>query len=169
MALESRTRPSVLSLTRQNLEPARAEPGDGNLCARGAYVLAPADLDGGDGGLVTLLATGSEVAIALKAREILRGEGIDASVVSMPCWELFEAQTEEYRARVLGAGAVRVAVEAACPLGWDRYTGPDGAMVGMDGFGASAPAADLYAHFGITAEAVARAARQCLKAGSGAG
>ena len=164
LALESRTRPSVLSLTRQNLEPARAEPGDGNLCARGAYVLAPADLEAG-GHRVTLLATGSEVAIALGARKILRGEGIDASVVSMPCWELFEAQTEEYRARVLGAGAVRVAVEAACPLGWDRYIGPDGAMVGMDGFGASAPAADLYAHFGITAEAVAEAARQCLKAG----
>ncbi len=112
---------------------------------------------------MTLLATGSEVAIALEAREILRGEGIDASVVSMPCWELFDAQTEEYRAEVLGAGAVRVAVEAASPFGWDRYIGPDGAMVGMDGFGASAPAADLYAHFGITAEAVAEAARKCLK------
>ena len=118
---------------------------------------------------MTLLATGSEVAIALGAREILRGEGIDAAVVSMPCWELFEAQTEEYRAEVLGAGAVRVAVEAASSFGWDRYIGPDGAMVGMGGFGASAPGADLYAHFGITAEAVAEAARQCLKAGSGAG
>ena len=169
LAVENRTSPSVISLTRQNLEPARAEPGDENLCARGAYVLAPADLEAGDGGRVTLLATGSEVAIALEAREILRGEGIDASVVSMPCWELFEAQTEEYRAEVLGAGAVRVAVEAASPFGWDRYTGPDGAMVGMDGFGASAPAADLYAHFDITAEAVAEAARQCLKAGPAAG
>ncbi|MCH8137719.1 MAG: transketolase, partial [Proteobacteria bacterium] len=173
LALENRASPSVLSLTRQNLEPARVEAGDENLCARGAYVLAPADLDAGDGEAggrrVTLLATGSEVAIALGAREILRGEGIDASVVSMPCWELFEAQTEEYRAEVLGAGAVRVAVEAASSFGWDRYIGPDGAMVGMGGFGASAPAADLYAHFGITAEAVAEAARQCLKAGSGAG
>jgi transketolase len=164
LALESRTSPSVISLTRQNLEPARIEAGDENLCARGAYVLTPADLEGGDGRRVTLLATGSEVAIALRARKILRGEGIDASVVSMPCWELFEAQTEEYRARVLGAGAPRVAVEAASSLGWDRYIGPDGAMVGMGGFGASAPAADLYAHFGITAEAVAEAARQCLKA-----
>ena len=169
LAVENRASPSVISLTRQNLEPARIEAGDENLCARGAYVLAPSDLEGGDGRRVTLLATGSEVAIALGAREILRGEGIDASVVSMPCWELFEAQTEEYRAEVLGAGAVRVAVEAASPLGWDRYIGPDGAMVGMGGFGASAPAADLYAHFGITAEAVAEAARQCLKAGSGAG
>ena len=174
LALQNRTGPSILSLTRQNLEPARADAGDENLCARGAYVLAPADLapgdgEAGDGRRVTLLATGSEVAIALWAREILRADGIDASVVSMPCWELFEAQTEEYRARVLGAGAVRVAVEAAGPLGWDRYIGPDGAMVGMDGFGASAPAADLYAHFGITAEAVAEAARKCLKAGSGAG
>ncbi|MCH7542950.1 MAG: transketolase [Proteobacteria bacterium] len=168
LALENRASPSVLSLTRQNLEPARIEAGEENLCARGAYVLAPADLEAG-GRLVTLLATGSEVAIALGAREILRADGIDASVVSMPCWELFEAQTEEYRARVLGAGAVRVAVEAASPLGWDRYTGPGGAMVGMGGFGASAPAADLYAHFGITAEAVAEAARKCLKAGSGAG
>ena len=178
LALENRASPSVISLTRQNLEPVRAEAGEENLCARGAYVLAPADLEAGvgeagvgedgDGGRVTLLATGSEVAIALGAREILRGEGIDASVVSMPCWELFEAQTEEYRARVLGAGAVRVAVEAASPMGWDRYIGADGAMVGMGGFGASAPAADLYAHFGITAEAVAEAARQCLKAGSAA-
>jgi transketolase len=173
LALENRARPSVLSLTRQNLKPARLEAGDDNLCARGAYVLAPADLEpgdgeAGDGRRVTLLATGSEVAIALEARELLRGEGIDASVVSMPCWELFEAQTEEYRARVLGAGAPRVAVEAACRLGWDRYIGVDGAMVGMDGFGGSAPAADLYAHFGITAEAVAEAARHCLMAGSGA-
>ena len=174
LAVENRTSPSVISLTRQNLEPARIEAGDENLCARGAYVLAPADLEAGDGEAgdgrrVTLLATGSEVAIALGAREILRGEGIDAAVVSMPCWELFEAQTEEYRAEVLGAGAVRVAVEAASSFGWDRYIGPDGAMVGMGGFGASAPGADLYAHFGITAEAVAEAARQCLKAGSGAG
>ena len=169
LALENRASPSVISLTRQNLEPVRAEAGEENLCARGAYVLAPADLEAGDGGRVTLLATGSEVAIALEAREILRREGIDASVVSMPCWELFEAQTEEYRARVLGAGAVRVAVEAASPMGWDRYIGAGGAMVGMGGFGASAPAADLYAHFGITAEAVAEAARKCLKAGSAAG
>ncbi|MCH7710733.1 MAG: transketolase [Proteobacteria bacterium] len=173
LALENRASPSVISLTRQNLEPVRAEAGEENLCARGAYVLAPADLEAGvgeagDEGRVTLLATGSEVAIALGAREILRADGIDASVVSMPCWELFEAQTEEYRARVLGAGAVRVAVEAASPMGWDRYIGADGAMVGMGGFGASAPAADLYAHFGITAEAVAEAARQCLKAGSAA-
>ena len=174
MALESRTSPSVISLTRQNLEPGRIEAGDENLCSRGAYVLAPADLEAGDGEAgdgrrVTLLATGSEVAIALGAREILRGEGIDAAVVSMPCWELFEAQTEEYRAEVLGAGAVRVAVEAASSFGWDRDNGPDGAMGGMGGFGASAPGAGLYAHFGITAEAVAEAARQCLKARSGGG
>ena len=173
------TLPPCSTARSTSTEPARIEAGDENLCARGAYVLAPADLEAGDGEAgdgeagdgrrVTLLATGSEVAIALGAREILRGEGIDAAVVSMPCWELFEAQTEEYRAEVLGAGAVRVAVEAASSFGWDRYIGPDGAMVGMGGFGASAPGADLYAHFGITAEAVAEATRQCLKARSGAG
>ncbi|HYC14376.1 MAG TPA: transketolase C-terminal domain-containing protein, partial [Stellaceae bacterium] len=105
----------------------------------------------------TLLATGSEVSIAMQARDILAKKGVAAAVVSMPCWELFEAQPADYKAAVLGA-APRIAVEAASPFGWDRYIGATGAMIGMTGFGASAPAEDLYRHFGITAEKVAEAA-----------
>ena len=107
---------------------------------------------------MTLIATGSEVALAVEAAKALEGEGIRAAVVSMPCWELFEAQSEDYRNAVLGT-APRVAVEAAGPFGWDHWLGPNGAFIGMHGFGASAPAQDLYKHFGITAEAVAAAAR----------
>ncbi|MEE8280330.1 MAG: transketolase C-terminal domain-containing protein, partial [Alphaproteobacteria bacterium] len=110
------------------------------------------------------LATGSEVAIALQARETLKAEGIGASVVSMPCWELFEEQPEGYRTEVLGKATVRVAVEAASPLGWDRYVGLGGAVVGMRSFGASAPYTALYEHFGFTADGVAAAARRCLEA-----
>ena len=112
---------------------------------------------------VTLLATGSEVEIALAAADMLAAQGMRAAVVSMPCWELFEAQPAAYRAEVLG-GAPRVAVEAAVRLGWDRWIGERGAFVGMSGFGASGPAGELYKHFGITAEAVAEAARTLVKA-----
>ena len=105
---------------------------------------------------VTLIATGSEVEIAVAAAEMLRSEhGIAAAVVSMPCWELFEEQDADYRRSVLGS-APRVAVEAAARLGWDRWIGENGAFVGMRGFGASAPAPDLYRHFDITPEAVAQ-------------
>ncbi len=107
---------------------------------------------------VTLIGTGSELALAVEAAKALEGEGIRAAVVSMPCFELFEAQSEDYRNAVLGS-APRVAVEAAAGFGWDRWLGPDGAFIGMHGFGASAPAQALYKHFGITAEAVAAAAR----------
>ena len=111
---------------------------------------------------VTLIATGSEVEIAVAAAERLAAEhGLAAAVVSMPCWELFEEQDAEYRAAVLGS-APRVAVEAAARLGWDRWIGESGAFVGMTGFGASAPAPDLYRHFGITPEAVAEAARKLV-------
>jgi transketolase len=122
----------------------------GNLSARGGYVLSPSD----GTSRVTLLATGSEVEIAMAAQAQLAEQGIAASVVSMPCWELFNAQTDNYRASVLGENTVRVAVEAAIRMGWDQYIGPDGGFVGMTGFGASAPAGDLYEHFGITADAV---------------
>jgi transketolase len=110
---------------------------------------------------VTLIGTGSELALAVQAAKALEGEGIGAAVVSMPCVELFEAQSESYRKQVLGS-APRVAVEAAMELGWERWLGPDGAFIGMHGFGASAPAQDLYKHFGITAEAVAAAARDLV-------
>ncbi len=164
LALKRRDGPSVIALTRQTVAPVRTRPSDENLCARGAYVLAPAASEKGGGHEVTLLATGSEVAVALQARETLKAEGIGASVVSMPCWELFEEQPEGYRTEVLGKATVRVAVEAAGPFGWDRYVGADGAVVGMRGFGASAPYTALYEHFGFTADGVAAAVRRCLEA-----
>ena len=99
----------------------------------------------------TLIATGSEVAIAMDARAALAAEGIATAVVSLPCWELFAGQDEAYRAQVLG-GAPRIGIEAACGFGWERWLGPDGVFIGMTGFGASAPFEELYRHFGITAE-----------------
>jgi transketolase len=135
----------------------RTEAAGENRSARGAYVLAEAQ----GGRQVTLLATGSEVSLAMAARDLLAKDGIRAAVVSMPCWELFEAEPEDYRAAVLGT-APRVAVEAAVRLGWDRWLGERAAFVGMHGFGASAPGEDVYKHFGITAEKVAAAARGLL-------
>ena len=159
LALENDAGPSVLALSRQGLATVRTVPGDDNLSARGAYVLAE-----GDGERqATLLATGSEVGVALTARDLLQAEDIPTAVVSMPCWELFEGQDEAYRQGVLGADTMRVAVEAAVGQGWERYLGPRGAFVGMTGFGASAPGGALYEHFGITAEAVAAAARQQMR------
>ena len=146
--------PSVFALSRQNLPTLRTVHTDENLTAKGGYVLAEAD----GKRQVTLLATGSEVSLALEARQKLAEKGVQAAVVSMPCWELFDRQSKEYRASVLGEGTVRVAVEALGTFGWERYVGLDGAVVGMTGFGASAPADKLYQHFGITADAVAQAA-----------
>jgi transketolase len=111
---------------------------------------------------VTLIATGSEVGIAAEARARLEADGIGTAVVSMPSWELFDRQPATYREEVLGATAVRVAIEAASAFGWERYVGPRGAVIGMPGFGASAPATDLYKHFGITAEATVKAAKARL-------
>jgi transketolase len=157
-ALAETSAPSALALTRQALPTLRLEAGDENLSARGAYVLreAPGERD------VTLLATGSEVELAVAAAEKLGDERVKAAVVSMPCWELFERQSDDYRRAVLGT-APRVGVEAALRFGWDRWLGDRGAFVGMTGFGASAPAADLYAHFGITTEAIVEAAKNLIK------
>ena len=157
LALESRHAPSILALTRQPLALQRIEPHGENRSARGAYVLAEADGER----QVTLLASGSEVEIAMAARAALAAGGVKAAVVSMPCWELFEQQDAAYQRDVLGT-APRVAVEAAVRLGWDRWLGPRSAFVGMTGFGASAPIEALYPHFGITAERVAEAARSLL-------
>jgi transketolase len=153
LALESRDRPSVLALTRQGVPTLRRAGGSENLSARGAYVVAEAE---GQRQL-TLLATGSEVSVALQARDLLKGKGVAAAVVSMPCWSLFDAQDKAYRQAVLGS-APRVAIEAASPFGWERYVGEGGTVLGMTGFGASAPAADLFRHFGLTAETLAEAA-----------
>lgn len=157
LALRHTTSPSVLALTRQNLPTVRTAHTDENLSARGAYELA-----GAEGAKVTFLATGSEIEIALKARDLLMAQNIAARVVSMPCWELFEQQPANYREATLGPGTVKVAIEAASGFGWERYTGLSGRFIGMHGFGASAPAKDLYKHFGITAEAAAEAARSAL-------
>jgi transketolase len=110
---------------------------------------------------VTLLATGSEVCVAMAAREAMAQDGIRAAVVSMPCWEIFDKAPKEYQDAVLGS-APRVAVEAALEFGWDRWLGPRGAFIGMEGFGASAPGEALFRHFGITPEKVAQAARSLL-------
>ena len=155
LALEAKG-PSVLALSRQNLPHLRTDAGE-NKSAKGAYVLAEAEGER----KVTIMATGSEVSVAMKGREILQAKGIGAAVVSMPCWELFDKQDKGYRQSVLGTG-VRVAVEAMVKFGWERYLGLDGAFVGMSDFGASAPGEKLYVHFGITGEAVAEAAQKQL-------
>jgi transketolase len=157
LALRSQDTPSVLALTRQAVPTLRREASD-NLSARGGYILSPAH----DKPQATLIATGSEVEIAIAAQEILRQDGIAAAVVSLPCWELFARQDQHYRDEILGENTLRVAVEAAIPLGWERWTGERGAFVGMRGFGASAPCKDLYRNFAITPEAVVEAVRAGL-------
>ena len=164
IALTSKDRPSVLSLTRQNLPTVRREHKLKNLTAQGAYVLAEADAKR----QVILIATGSEVEIALEARRRLQAEGIGTRVVSMPCMELFAEQDEVYRKRVLPAGPVRIGIEAGVRQGWDRWLlGERGreakaGFIGMDSFGASAPAEVLYEKFGITAEATVAKAKSLL-------
>jgi transketolase len=161
-ALGSLKAPSTIVLTRQDLRAARTAASAENLCAKGAYELAGAD--GGEA-KVTIFASGSEVEIALDARDMLQGEGTPTRVVSVPCFELFEEQEKSYREKVIGKAPVKVAVEAAIRLGWDRFIGSDGAFVGMTGFGASAPAKDCYRYFGITAANVARIAGERVKGG----
>jgi transketolase len=159
LALTKQDGPSVMALSRQGLPALRDKAGE-NLSARGAYVLAETD----GARQATLLATGSEVSLAMEARKLLAARGVQAAVVSMPCWELFEAQGQSYRDQTLGT-APRIAVEAAVRFGWDRYIGAEGAFIGMTGFGASGPAPELFKHFGITPEAVADAAMAHLVGG----
>jgi transketolase len=160
IAFEHRRGPSTLVFARQALPHVRRVPTAANLARRGAYVLA--DAQGGPR-RVTLLATGSEVALALAARDALQRDGTPTAVVSMPSWELFDAQDAAYRSQVLGAaGSVRVGCEAALRFGWDRWLGERGGFVGMTGFGASGPAEALYRHFGITPEAIVAEARRLL-------
>ena len=158
LALADKKHPSFLALTRQNLATMRTVHTDENMCAKGAYELA-----GAADAKVTLLATGSEVELAFKARDLLAAGNIAARIVSMPCWELFEQQSETYRETVLGPGTIKVGIEAAVRFGWDRYVGSPGAFVGMHGFGASGPYKDVYQHFAITPEAVVEAAKSALK------
>ncbi|MCC5780104.1 transketolase [Nitratireductor sp. B36] len=158
VAIESRKAPSTLALSRQNLAPVRTSHETDNLCARGAYELAGSE----DEAKVTLFATGSEVEVAMNAKALLDAAGHPARVVSVPCFELFEQQSDDYRKAVIGNAPVKVAIEAGIRQGWDAIIGSDGIFIGMTGFGASAPAPELYKHFGITAEAAANAAQKRL-------
>lgn len=151
-ALERTDGPTVLALTRQNLVQARLKNSAENLSAKGAYELLPAE---GGKAQVTIFASGSEVEIAVNARKLLMEKHVHARVVSVPSMELFLCQDEAYRKSVIGTAPVRIAVEAGLRFGWDAIIGEHGMFVGMTGFGASAPAKELYKHFGITAEAVA--------------
>jgi transketolase len=154
LALKSATTPSVLALTRQNLPQIRSGKEPGNLSALGAYELVPAE----GTARVSLFASGSEIEIAVAARTLLAARGIAARIVSVPSFELFAKQDDAYRAKVIGTASVKIGIEAAIGMGWDRLIGSDGIFVGMTGFGASAPYKELYAHFGITAEAVVQKA-----------
>ena len=156
IAMEQTRTPSVLALSRQTLPTVRRRHTDANCSARGAYVLRDAPRRD-----VTLIATGSEIEIALAACDTLTAEGIAAAVVSAPCFELFAQQDAAYRTATLGA-APRIGIEAAIRMGWDLFLRPEDGFIGMTGFGASAPAADLYRHFGITAEAVAGLAKRLI-------
>ena len=158
LALESTKAPSVMALSRQKVPAVRTTVAGENLSARGAYQLAGA----GHPAQVTIFACGSEVGVAMAARDLLEADGIGARVVSTPCWELFDAQPQDYQAQVIGETDVRVAVDAGVKMGWERFIGENGAFVGMHSFGASAPADVLFKHFGITAEAVAAAAKAKL-------
>ena len=156
--------PSVLALTRQNLKPVRTEAADGNLCERGAYRLKAA----GNARRAIILATGSEVEIALEAAERLEAQGIGTDVVSMPSTELFDAQPDSYREDILpdvsNREILRVSIEAGTTFGWERYTGLHGLRIGIDRFGVSAPAKDAYEFFGLTSEAVATRVLDHMKA-----
>ncbi|WP_395176278.1 transketolase [Roseibium alexandrii] len=160
LSLENKDGPSVLALTRQNLPSQRKTFEEKNLSANGAYVL----IDSEDDAAVTIFASGSEVEIAVEAHKELMGSGIAARVVSVPSFELFEAQSADYKEAVIGSSPVKVAVEAGIRMGWDRFIGNDGLFIGMTGFGASAPYKELYEHFGITKDAVVAAAKEKLNA-----
>ncbi|MBM6594988.1 transketolase [Microvirga sp. BT291] len=151
LALERTDGPSLLALTRQNLPQVRKEGGADNRSATGAYELSPAR----EKARATIFASGSEVEIALAAQKLLEEKNFPARVVSVPSLDLFLAQPEDVKKRIIGDAPVKVAVEAAVRFGWDAVIGSDGIFVGMSGFGASAPYKDLYKYFGITAEAVA--------------
>jgi transketolase len=149
LALKHMHGPSVLALSRQNLPQLRLAESD-NMSAKGAYVLADSP-----NAKVVLIATGSELHIAAAARELLEAKGIATRLVSMPCWELFDVQSEAYRDSVLLSGTFKASVEAGVSLGWERYVGRGGLIFGIDRFGASAPADRLYQEFGFTSNNIA--------------
>jgi transketolase len=163
LALKNSRRPSLIAFSRQDVPTVRDNHTSQNMSAKGAYELA-----GDANAKVTFLATGTEVSLATEAKAKLAAEGIPSRVVSMPCWKLFEEQPEDYRRKTLGPGTVKVAIEAAVCEGWDRYIGSEllgegGAFIGMHSFGASGPYKDVYAKFGISADAAVAAAKKLLK------
>ena len=159
LALENEDAPSILALTRQGLPLLRTSAAE-NLTARGGYVIS--DVAKGQKRQATIIATGSEVSLAVAAQKKLAEEGIAAAVVSMPCCELFDRQDIKYQEEVLG-NCPRIAVEAGSKFGWEKYVGLNGDIIGMDGFGASGPAEELYKFFGITEEEVVDAVKNSLK------
>jgi transketolase len=148
IAIEQEKTPSILALSRQNLDAIRVEYNTNNLCKKGAYVISKTNLEE----KVLLFASGSEVEIAIHAQAILADQNIGASVVSVPCIELFWQQDYEYIAPFICNNKIKVAIEAGCSMGWDKIIGPHGIFIGMSSFGESAPYKELYSHFGITAE-----------------
>ena len=150
--------PTVLALSRQGLKAFRCEKSSENKVSRGGYLVNDISLRRD----LTLIATGSEVELAIEASNLLKQDGIKVAVVSLPCWELFDKQNDDYKLKVLGNGP-RIAIEAACEMGWSKYIGEDGIFIGMSSFGASGPAPDLYKHFGITSEAIVEQARSFFK------
>ncbi|PCI45542.1 MAG: transketolase [Alphaproteobacteria bacterium] len=157
-ALQDTTRPSILALTRQALAPVRLTHTNENLVARGGYELRAAD----GPAKVTIIATGSEVELAIAARDTLQAEGIATRVVSMPSTDVFDEQPQDYKDQILGTADINVSIEAGVKFGWERYVGRDGIIIGMDSFGASAPAEELYEYFGITAEAIVASVKRKL-------
>ena len=158
IALESSETPSVMALSRQGLPTVRTERTNENLTQKGGYILR--NVRGARE--ITVMATGSEVAIALDAADILKDQGYNVAVVSMPCWELFDQQSDQYRQSVLGS-APRIAIEALIGFGWDRYLRTQDVFIGMHDFGASGPAPELYHHFGITKERICETAHRLIE------
>ena len=154
LAIENKTTPSILALTRQGVPPMRTSYDKENLCARGAYsVQGDASAD------AVIYASGSEVSLAIEAAKILNDQEISTRVISVPCLELFGEQDPQYRKSIIGTPKARVAVEAGVRVSWDHLLGDHGKFVGMDSFGASAPANELFAHFGITSDAIVQAVK----------
>ena len=160
IALESTETPSVMALSRQGLPTVRTERTNENLTQKGGYILR--NVRGARD--ITVMATGSEVAIALDAADVLKDQGYNVAVVSMPCWELFDHQSDQYRQSVLGS-APRIAIEALIGFGWDRYLRTQDVFIGMHDFGASGPAPELYQHFGITKERICETAHRLIERG----
>jgi transketolase len=157
LALAKADGPSLLALSRQNLPQVRDDASE-NLSAKGAYRLRAAKATR----RVVLIASGSEVEIALAAADRLEAEGVGADVVSMPCWSRFDAQSAAYRDSVLPEDVLRVSIEAGTTVGWERYVGLKGLRIGIDGYGASAPAPDLYEHFGLAPATIASRVQAAL-------